>query len=71
MSQASRQVKWCISKANKEITECKKQGKREKHRGLLQVESDLEGAKEHLEKAKYNLKAVNHLLKGDFIAIRA
>ncbi len=67
MSQVSKQVKWCMDKANKEIAECKKQEKREKHRGILEKEPDIEDARQHLEKAKYNLKAVNHLLKGNFI----
>ncbi len=37
MSQASKQVEWCLSKAKKEIEECKKLGKRAKHRGLLKI----------------------------------
>ncbi|MBU0615415.1 MAG: HEPN domain-containing protein [Nanoarchaeota archaeon] len=66
MSQASNQVKWCIIKAKKEIEECEKQGKRKKHRGLLEISESIEIAKQHIEKAKHNLKAVNFLLKGDF-----
>lgn len=38
MSQASKYVQWCLHKAKKEIEECKKLGKRAKHRGLLQGE---------------------------------
>ena len=58
MSQASKQVDWCLRKAEKEIEECKKLGKRLKHRGLLKVEADVEEAKRHLEKAKHNLNAI-------------
>ena len=35
MSQASKHVEWCLKKAEKEIEECKKLGKRQKNRGLL------------------------------------
>jgi uncharacterized protein (UPF0332 family) len=66
MSQASKQVKWCIAKAKKEIDECIKQGKREKHRGLLKINENLKSAKQHIEKAKHNLKGINYLLKGGF-----
>ncbi len=40
MSQASKYVEWCLSKARKEIEECRKLGKREKHRGLLKKIKD-------------------------------
>lgn len=66
MSQGSKQVKWCLNKAKKEIEECKKSGKREKHRGLLEIRPDSELAKKHVEKAVHNLKAINILLKSDF-----
>ena len=66
MSHASNQIKWCLNKANKDIEECKKLGKREKHRGLLEIEPDIEMAKKHIEKAKHNLKAIDYLLKGNF-----
>ncbi len=66
MSQASNQVKWCLDKAKKEIEECEKLGKRKKHRGLLSIKPDIETAKKHIEKAKHNLKAINHLQKGNF-----
>jgi uncharacterized protein (UPF0332 family) len=58
MSQASNHVKWCISKAKKEIEECDRIGKRRKHRGLLEIEPDLDMAKHHLEKASHNLEAM-------------
>lgn len=47
MSQASKHVDWCLNKANKEIEECKKLGKRPKHRGLLKVNPSMEEAKEN------------------------
>lgn len=57
MSQASKQVDWCIRKAKKEIEECKKANLRERHRGLLRVNTNLEEAKKHIEKAEYNLNS--------------
>lgn len=66
MSQASKHVKWCIDKANKEISECEKLGKRKKHRGLLELEPDIKNAKLHLRKAEHNLKAVILLEKEGF-----
>lgn len=59
MSQASKHVDWCINKANKEIEECKRLGKKQKHRGLLKLETDVEEAKKHLKKAEHNLNAIN------------
>ena len=61
MSQASRKVKWCLKKADREVEECKKSGKRPKHRGLLRVKPDISEAKEHIEKAEHNLKASEYL----------
>ena len=58
MSQASKQVEWCIKKANKEIEECKQLGKRLKHRGLLKKNPDVVDAKKHIAKAEHNLNAV-------------
>lgn len=40
MSQASKHVDWCLNKAQKEIEECRKLGKRLKHRGLLKSNPD-------------------------------
>ena len=40
MSQASKHVDWCITKAEREIEECKKLGKRLKHRGLVKIKQD-------------------------------
>lgn len=58
MSQASKHVEWCLNKANKEIEECKKLGKRPKHRGLTKEDPNLEEAKKHLIKAEHNLKGI-------------
>ncbi len=66
MSQASKHVEWCINKANKEIEECKKYGKRIKHRGLLEINPNVEKAKEHIEKAEHNLNAIGKFKEIDF-----
>ncbi len=55
MSQPAKHVEWCLNKAKKEIEECKKLGKRPKHRGLLKTEPNTEEAKKHLIKAEHNL----------------
>ncbi|MFH1682271.1 MAG: hypothetical protein ABIA37_00590 [Candidatus Woesearchaeota archaeon] len=57
MSQAAKQVEWCLNKAKKEIEECKQLGKRPKHRGLVKADPDLDEAKHHLAKAEHNLGA--------------
>lgn len=69
MSQASKQIDWCLNKAQREIEECKKQGKRPKHRGLLKTESNLEEAKEHIKKAEHNLQVTEYLKTGNFLDI--
>ena len=58
MSQAFKHVEWCLNKAKKEIEECKKLGKRPKHRGLLKSNPSLEEAKKHLAKAEHNLEGI-------------
>jgi uncharacterized protein (UPF0332 family) len=58
MSQAFNHVRWCLNKAKKEIEECKKLGKRQKHRGLLKSNPDIDNAKKHLAKAEHNLDAI-------------
>ena len=58
MSQASKHVEWCLNKALKEIEECKKLGKRIKHRGLLKINSDIDEAGKHLAKAEHNLDGI-------------
>jgi uncharacterized protein (UPF0332 family) len=52
-----------LNKAKKEIEECEKLGKRKKHRGLLEIESDIETAKKHIEKATHNLELIDILEK--------
>jgi len=54
MSQASKHTKWCIDKAKKEIEECKRQGKRIKHRGILQTTPNTDMARKHIIKAEHN-----------------
>src|SRR3989344_1124212 len=66
MSQASKQVEWCLRKAEKEIEECKNLGKREKHRGLLKISVDIEEAKRHIKKAEHDLKITEYLVTGGF-----
>ena len=55
MSRASKHVDWCLRKAEKEIEECKKLGKRPKHRGLLKINQNREEADNHLKKSEENL----------------
>jgi uncharacterized protein (UPF0332 family) len=57
MSQASNKVKWCINKAKAEL----KDGA--KHRGLVEIKPDIEGARKHIKKAEHNFKAVITLEK--------
>src|SRR3989338_1695225 len=59
MSQAFKHVEWCLNKAKKEIEECKKLGKRAKHRGLLKTNPDSDEAKKHLAKAEHNLGGIS------------
>ncbi|HLC73737.1 MAG TPA: hypothetical protein VJH20_03820 [Candidatus Nanoarchaeia archaeon] len=56
MSQASKQVEWCLKKAKKELEECRKLGKRPKHRGLIQLNPNKEVPLEHIKKSEENLQ---------------
>lgn len=58
MSQSSKHVEWCLNKVEKEIEECKKQGKRLKHRGLLKVNPSFEEARKHLAKAEHDFDGI-------------
>ena len=58
MSQSSQHVEWCLNKAKKEVEECKEQGKRLKHRGLLKSNPNLEEARKHLAKAEHNFLGI-------------
>src|SRR3989338_9358138 len=60
MSHAKNKVEWCLRKAQNELKE------NTKHRGLLEIEKDLDGARRHIEKAEHNLKAVSYLERGGF-----
>ncbi len=66
MSQASNMIKWCLNKAKKEVEDCKKQGLRIQHRGLLKSSPNTKKAMKHLNKAEHNLNAIIYLLKGNF-----
>src|SRR3990167_5162788 len=59
MSQASKHVEWSLNKAKKEIEECKKLGKRPKHKGLLKINPNIDEAKGHLAKAEHNLDGIS------------
>lgn len=59
-------AEWCLNKAEKEIEECKKQGKRLKHRGLLKTNPNLEEAKKHLAKAEHNFLGITRFNEIDF-----
>ncbi len=58
MSQSSKHVEWCLNKAKKEIEECKKHGKRPKHRGLLKVNPSIGEARKHLAKAEHDFDGI-------------
>ena len=60
MSQISDKVKWCLNKAEKELKISSK------HRGLIKIKPDLEGAKKHLIKAEHNLSAIEYFNKGGY-----
>ena len=60
MTQASRRVKWCLRKAEKESEEGTK------HRGLVKKEIDLDEAKKHIIKAEHNLSAIDYFSLGEF-----
>lgn len=60
MSHSKNKLNWCLKKAEKEL----KQG--EKHRGLINIKSDMKKAKEHILKAEHYLKATDYLKKGNF-----
>lgn len=67
MSQASKQVDWCLKKAENEIEECKKAGKELKHRGLFKIKPNMALAREHIEKSERYLQVTEYLKKGGFL----
>ncbi len=66
MSQASRHIDWCRKKADLEIEDCVRLGKRKRHKGLLKIGPDKGMAIKHLEKAKHNLRATMLLKESNF-----
>jgi len=60
MSHAKNKVDWCLNKAKKELQT------RKQHRGLVNVDADLETARDHLAKAEHNLKVTLYLQRGGF-----
>src|SRR3989338_5123253 len=64
MNHVKNKVDWCLKKAEKELNE---EGN---HRGLIEIQPDLEKAKEHIKKAEHYLKATDYLKK-DFSDISA
>ena len=65
-SQASKHLEWCVKKAEREIEECKKHGKKIRHRGLVKIEPNIKRALEHIEKARHLLKAFQLLKRENF-----
>jgi uncharacterized protein (UPF0332 family) len=55
-----------LRKAEKEIEECKRLGKRMKHRGLKKIEPKKEEAKDHISKAEENLQFALSLDKNKY-----
>lgn len=55
--QTEKKIEWCIRKAEK---------KGRKHKGLRIVESNKVKVQEHLEKARRNLKLIDHLIRIEY-----
>jgi len=60
MSQASKQIDWCLKKAKKELEKSKL------HRGLVKIAKDITLSEKHIIKAEHNLKAAIYFEKGGF-----
>tara|TARA_Y100000310_G_C20316095_1_gene638512 strand:- start:62 stop:562 length:501 start_codon:yes stop_codon:yes gene_type:complete len=58
MSKAENKVKWCLDKVKKDM--------RANHRGLVEIEPDIEEAKKHIIKAEHNFKAAISFEKTGF-----
>lgn len=58
MSHLSNRVDWCFRKALREIDQCKRQGKKDTHRGVLKVAPNFSFAKRHIKKAEHNLLGI-------------
>lgn len=65
-TQASKQVEWCLRKAEKELKESLEQKKKARHRGLVKIEPNKTVAIQHIDKAKHFLKAFQLLSKNNF-----
>ena len=65
-SQASKQVEWCLRKAEKELKESIEQKKKARHRGLLKIEPNKIIALQHIDKSKHFLKGFQFLRNNDF-----
>lgn len=65
MTQAANKVQWCLTKTQKELKEGKK------HRGLLVVKPNQEGAKAHIRKAEHYFQATQYLKDGKFTDVCA
>ena len=59
-SHASRKVRWCLRKAEKEIRS------KGYHRGLVKGEADRRRAEQHIAKAEHNLAAADYFHEGGF-----
>ena len=59
MTHSENKVRWCLKKAEKELAE------KEEHRGLIQIEPNLEEAQKHIKKAQHNFLAINYFAKGN------
>ncbi|MFH0874479.1 MAG: HEPN domain-containing protein [archaeon] len=57
-TKSSKHIEWCLKKAQKEVDECNRVGKKPKHRGLVRVEPSAKIAKQHIDKAIHDLNAV-------------
>ncbi|MEK6811707.1 MAG: hypothetical protein AABX96_04315 [Nanoarchaeota archaeon] len=64
--QASKQIEWCIRKAEKELKESFEQKKKARHRGLIKTEPNKIIAIQHIDKAKHFIKAFQLLSKNNF-----
>ena len=55
MSHAKNKIEWCLKKAETELKTSNK------HRGLININPDLEKAKKHIKKAEHNLELMIYL----------
>ncbi len=60
MTHEQNKVEWCLRKAKNELNS------KRKHRGLLEIEPNLEEARKHIQKAEHNLRAIIYFNNGGF-----